>query len=149
MLTKNLRISLFAIIALVAGIVIALVCTGRRYESGAPLGIGNATAVDIKATVTPGIGFRPLIVDADTLRFQPFSREWNYGTVRPLKDGSVLITNGTTPHWYIVAPDGTIPPMALPIPGRAEVGVSDNETLFAWPDFDGIRVYDRDRKSVV
>jgi hypothetical protein len=63
-------------------------------------------------------------------------------------DGSVLITNGSTPHWYIVAPDGTIPPTALPIPGRIEVGVSDDETRLAWADFDGIRVYDRRDRTV-
>lgn len=135
-------------LVLSAGIATAIVYDRCRPEGIATPLVEEATVVDIRTTPTPRIGFRPLIVEADTLRFQPFSRQWAYGAVKPLKDGSVLITNGESPHAYIVAADGTIDVTGLPIPGRAEVGISDDETRLAWADFDGIRIYDRRDNSV-
>ena len=148
MLTKNRRISLLAIVVLAAGITIAIVYTGRRNESAPPLGAVDPTTLDVGATPTPRSEFRPLIVDPDTLRFEPFSRERTYGTVKPLKDGSILITNGESPHPYLVAPDGAVDGTGFPIAGGAEVGISDDETRLAWAGFDGIRVYDRRDSSV-
>ena len=136
MLTKNRRISLLAMVVLAAGITIAIVYTGRRHESAPPLGAVDPTTLDNGATPTPRSEFRPLVVDPDTLRFELFSRQWTYGAVRPLKDGSVLITNGESPHPYLVAADGVVDGTGFPISGGAEVGISDDETRLAWASFD-------------
>jgi len=140
--------SVAAMLVLFVGTTTAIVYDRCRHEAIAPPLVARATVVDIRATRTREVGLRPLIVEAETLRFKPFSREWAYGAVKPLSDGSVLITNGESPHAYIVAADGAIDATGLPIPRRAEVGVSDDETRLAWADFDGIRVYDRRDSSV-